>query len=493
MAGVDIISRGRRQGLVCVRNPKDGAAWLEVPGLTLVALGLAWLVNPEDLLTLSGNFPWMLLAPLLAGLRYGFAWAALSTILLLLVDGLYAHWLDIPWRTPGGWLLGTLAVSLIAGEFRDQWERRLMRLERAGRYREARMQAFTRSYHLLKCSHALLEQDLALNGFSLYGALQDIRRQLLTAGDDEPSLATGARPLMQLLAHYGEVQSGALFEVSKGRVDWQAPLASTGHFPQLDADDLLIVRAMKTAKACCIEPAAAEQRSLRGNTRLLACIPLVDSQGNHHALLAIHRLPFDCLNVNHLERLTVLCGHVADSLDVARLVGQIPHSDSHVCAFHAQLMRCVQDAAGYRLNAGLVAVRIGNFGLAPALVDSMRMYRRALDQVLVLNEAGIEHCIALVLMPLSDPQDIDTYINGFPDFLQKYHRVDMGVAEVAIRAISLNGNLVGPELTAFLTDNGYPLAARLSVPSQHDGNRVDRVEDGGASDALVADSDRPGA
>ncbi|GAA4652752.1 PelD GGDEF domain-containing protein [Kistimonas scapharcae] len=495
MAVIDMINRCRHPASLnaLLRRLQEGTAWWEVPTITLVALGVAWLVNPEDLLTLSSRFPWMVLAPLLVGLRYGFAWAALSTILLLLADSLHARWLGIPWRTPGGWLLGTLAVSLIAGEFREVWERRLIRLERAGRYREARMAEFTRSYHVLKRSHALLEQELALNGFSLYGALQDIRRQLLAASDEAPCLAECAHPLLQLLTHYGEVQSGALFAVREGRVELQEPLAATGHFPMVDGYDPLIVRAMKTARACCIEPATLTRHSLAASGRLLACIPLVDSQGNNHALLAVHRLPFDCLNATHLERLAVLCGHVADSLDLARVAGNVPHGDSDVCAFHVQLVRCIHDVAAYRLNAGLVAVRIGNFGLAPALIESMRMYRRALDKVLVLNEAGSEHCIALVLMPLSDSQDVDAYVNEFPDFLKKYHRVDMGTAEVVINAVSLNDCQTGNALTTFLKGIGYPLVARLAVSVEHAGNQGAVLEEGESSDSMVADSNRPDA
>ncbi len=448
---------------ITLKNLKEGIAWLETPAITLIAFATAWLVNSQDPLTLTSDFPWIILAPLLVGLRYGFAWAAVSTGLLLISGWLNAQWLEIQWRTPAAWFLGTLAVSTIAGEFRDQWQQRLTRSQQASRYRKARMNEFTRSYQLLKRSHALLEQEVALSGYSLYGAVADISNQLISHSSEQPALDSCATDLIRLLGHYGEIQAGTLLHVKNGKVNTKQPLAAIGEIPELKANDLLIKRALLKREASCIKPEPFSQNKALNKTQLLACVPLIDSHDNYHALLAIRLMPFTCLNENHISQLAVLCGHMADLLYMTELTREIPHHEPKIRAFHANLERCWKDAVEYNLQAGLVAIEIGNFGVAQALIDSITIHKRALDQVLTLKARDSEHWIALILMPLSEQDDTHAYLQKFPDFLKKHHKVDMAKAEVNLSHFIVNSDSQNPvEMARFLNDSGYPLSATFT-------------------------------
>ena len=446
-----------------LKSLREGIAWLEAPALTLFAFAIAWLINSQDPLTLTSGFPWIVLAPLLVGLRYGFAWAALSTALLLLTGWCNSQWLSIEWRTPMAWFLGTLAVSTIAGEFRDQWQQKLTRIQHASRYRKARMNEFTRSYQLLKRSHALLEQDVALSGYSLYGAVADISNQLLTHSGEQPGLNSCASDLMRLLGHYGEIQSGALLQVKNGSVNTSHPLATIGDMPELKARDQLIKRALARREASCIKPEPLNPGKAASKTQLLAAVPLIDSHDNFHALLVIRLMPFTCLNENHISQLSVLCGHIADLLHMSALTAEIPHHEPKIRAFHANLERCMKDAAEYELEAGLIAIQIGNFGVAPALIDSIIIHKRALDQVLTLKARDSENWIALILMPLSHQDDIDSYFEKFPAFLNKHHRIDMTTAEIQLSHLILNSDSQNSDQAIrFLNDNGYPLSTAFA-------------------------------
>ncbi len=446
-----------------LKNFREGIAWLETPAITLVAFAIAWLVNSQDPLTLTSSFPWIILAPLLVGLRYGFAWAAVSTILLVVSGWLNAQWLEIQWRTPVAWFLGTLAVSTIAGEFRDQWQQKLIRFQQVSRYRKARMNEFTRSYQLLKRSHALLEQEVALSGYSLYGAVADISNQLISHSSEQPALNSCATDLMRLLGHYGEIQAGALLHVQNGKVNTKQPLASIGEMPEVKAKDLLIKRTLLKQEASCIKPEPFDQNKALNKTQLLACVPLIDSHDNYHALLAIRLMPFTCLNENHISQLAVLCGHIADLLYMTKLTHEIPHHEPKIRAFHTHLERCWKDAIEYNIQAGLIAIKIGNFGVAPALIDSITIHKRALDQVLTLRARDSEHWIALILMPLSEQDDTHTYLEKFPAFLKKHHKVDMTKAEVNLSHFIVNSDSQNSlEMARFLNNNGYPLSATFT-------------------------------
>ena len=47
--------------------------WFETLALTTVVLAASFFTEQQDPFRLEGGFPWPVLAPLLAGLRYGFA------------------------------------------------------------------------------------------------------------------------------------------------------------------------------------------------------------------------------------------------------------------------------------------------------------------------------------------------------------------------------------------------------------------------------------
>ena len=73
-----------------------------------------WL-RPTDPFFLHADFPWLVLAPLLPALRYGFVYgfgSALGLVLLIAL-GWRAHWLSTAYF-PGDFVLGLLVVGAIA-------------------------------------------------------------------------------------------------------------------------------------------------------------------------------------------------------------------------------------------------------------------------------------------------------------------------------------------------------------------------------------------
>ncbi len=459
MAGVTFINRNKLLKNITFhfKTMGQGIAWLEVPAMTVIAFVLAWLLDPQDPLTLNRDFPWVILAPLLAGLRYGFSWGAISSSLLVTCGWFHAQWFNMQWHSPVSWLLGTMAVSTIAGEFRDQWQQKLAALYQANHYRKARMNEFTKSYQLLKRSHALLEQDVALNGFSLYGAIADIKNQLMSYSGEYPILKSCANDLLQLLGHYGEIQVAAIIEVNDGCVNTE-PIASYGDMPAILTSDSLLKKSIINRQALCIDPIEIYDSNIAGKTDLLGCIPFIDSSGDFHAILVIHLMPFECVNENHISRLGVICGHVADYLYLKNMIDGVGQYDAEILIFHAHLQRCWQDAVDYNINAGLVAVKVGNFGIAPALKESIAKNTQALDIVISLKSKDESDFVLIVLMPLSSQDEVFSFINDFPDFLHRYHKINMEKAETTLNyRILQSGECSLQSCSDFLRENCYPI------------------------------------
>ena len=99
-------------------------AGLETLLLTLVlpCIGLHLSADP---FFLNENFPWLILAPLLVGLRYGFAYSFASALGITFSIGLAWHLNFIAMTSfPVEFIVGVLTVALLTGEFRDIWVRR---------------------------------------------------------------------------------------------------------------------------------------------------------------------------------------------------------------------------------------------------------------------------------------------------------------------------------------------------------------------------------
>ena len=179
---------------------------------TLVAIKRSgYSARTKYLLMIPSWIPWLVLAPLLLGLRHGFTRALCSALCL---DGLLlleARGAGRP--LPGVLCLGILLTAMLAGEFCDLWQRRLQQLDELNRYRREHLAHFTRAYHLLALSHERLERRALCNTRSLREALSELRRRLIhQAGLGEPPWEA----LAQLFALLGDfLQTRAEFVFGK--------------------------------------------------------------------------------------------------------------------------------------------------------------------------------------------------------------------------------------------------------------------------------------
>jgi len=431
-------------GLDVRTAPSDRWLWLETFLLTVIALALPILSNPADPLRVQSGFPWPLLGPLLAGLRYGFAAGFASALLVLATLGVAINrgWQPVT-EFPLAWATGVIAVAMVCGEFRDGWQRRLVRLAGANRYRAERLEEFTRSYHLLRVSHDQLEQALAGSGLSLREALT----RLANLFDPGQGLdANAANRLLELLASYGGLQQAAVFPVNENRDCAAVPLAQWGQLPQLAATDPLLVQALRRAELAAVSADSSQLEAAR-HSELLAVVPLVDSSGRVHAVLAIKAMPFFSFQQSTLTLLAVLCAHAADLLTGA---GN-PGSDD---AFARQLARALKDKEAFGLPASLVHLNLAQPNLPDTNLNAAdgkqwrnlaRRERRALD---VWRERGEE---LTMLLPLTDLAGAELWLKRVQDSSR-----EQGLPALAARCIALDNASAANSLMPMASAPGTP-------------------------------------
>lgn len=396
--------------------------WLETLGVSALAVGMGFLVRPEDPLFVHGdNFPWPVIAPVLVGLRYGFAEAFLAALLIIVSSFGFAWWLQQPaWRLTTAYSLGMLVTGMLAGEFRDIWERRLRRLERSNEYRQARLEEFTRVYHVLKISHDRLEQDSAGKATSLRSALSDLQRQLADVDAGQDNLARNAETILNIFSHYGVLQVASLHALLADGIQAHS-LAHTGDSEVIDPHDPLLRLAVDEKQLVSVRADIAGEDEAQ-QTDYLACIPLVDTYQTIHAVLVIKLMPFFSFHETNLKLMAILAGRIADILMAARELPVTQDLDRY--EFFRCLKRSINDAREFQLPASLLIITATNPTTAPAYIKTIETQMRGLD-VGYVTQSCDDDMVLLMLMPLTAQDGVASYLVRFEQFMRQQHGVNV--------------------------------------------------------------------
>ena len=278
-------------------------AWLETLVLAAAFIAGGVLLDRSDPFLLHRGFSWLVLAPLLAGLRYGSVSGIGCGAVQALALAIAGRWGLT--SVPGGALeivLGWLAAGLLAGEFRDAWVRRGERLQLlAGRLR-IRHERLARAYHALKASHDRLQRGAPGRPSTLRDALDAFRREAIDRIDDASWGAVGGRILALFSAH--AFAHAATLHAVDGEGRPGPAIASLGSC-QGTEDDPLVREAARLGEVVSV-------REEDAGSLVLAAVPLVDLGGRVHAVVAIHDMPFVAFHADTLHLLAVLGGHVGE-------------------------------------------------------------------------------------------------------------------------------------------------------------------------------------
>ncbi|MGI9287319.1 MAG: PelD GGDEF domain-containing protein [Pseudomonadales bacterium] len=396
--------------------------WLETFGVSVLTVALGFLVRPDDpFFVHDDSFPWPIIAPVLVGLRYGFAEAFATALLIIVSSLIFSWWLEQPaWRLTTAYSLGMLVTGMLTGEFRDIWERRLRRLERSNEYRQARLEEFTRAYHVLKISHDRLEQDSAGKSTSLRSALSDMQRQLANVDASSDNLAQNAETILNVFSHYGVLQVASLHALLEDGVQAHS-LAHTGDTEVIDPSDPLLRLAIVEKRLISVRADIAGEDEAQ-ETDYLACIPLVDTYQAIHAVLVIKLMPFFSFHETNLKLMAIIAGRIADILMAAR---ELPVVEDLECyEFFRRLKRSMADAREFQLPASLLIITATNPTTAPAYIQTIETQMRGLDIGYVTRNCD-DDTVMLMLMPLTAQDGVASYLVRFEQFMRQQHGVNV--------------------------------------------------------------------
>ncbi|SPK76743.1 conserved membrane protein of unknown function (plasmid) [Cupriavidus taiwanensis] len=418
------------------------AAVVELVVAMLAALGLAWLVLPQNPLLLGMGFPWAWLLPAILALRYGTLIGVGSVLMLLGAWYLYHQTGVMPGPFPRLFFLGGLLLVLVAGQFGDIWGTRLARARAVNRYLDERLAALTKNHYLLRISHSRLENDLLARPTTLRDTLSQLRGVALDEAARGGHVLPGAQPVLQVVAQACQVEAAALYACDGERVD-AGPAASIGPAFTLDTTDPLVRHCLDTRQLAHLR---ADGLQHDARTRYVAVAPVLAGSDHLIGLLVVERMPFLSLNYENLQMLMVLLGYYADGVEHAGATRSIraalPACPYPFALDYARLSRLQRETG---IDSSVVALVFDTDPERDALFEQVVRSRRALDVAWPLVNA--HHRAMLTLMPLSDAQAVAAYLVRIEDMLRAqfgtdFTRAGIGVYSLAVPATGAEEALV---------------------------------------------------
>jgi len=413
------------------------AAVLELIATMVVAMGLAYLVLPQNPLLLGMGFPWAWLLPVILALRYGTLIGVGSVLMLLGGWFVFEALGSYTSAFPRMFFLGGLLLVLISGQFGDVWGTRLARARAVNRYLDERLAALTKNHYLLRISHARLENDLLARPTTLRDTLSQMRAVAMgdaaRGGVDQPETTLpGAQPMLQVVAQACQIEGAALFACDGERISPQAA-ASIGPGFELNMDDPLVRHCLDTRELAHLRSSGLQQDA---ETRYVAVAPVLAGSDRLIGVLVVERMPFLSLTYENLQLLMVLMGYYADGVEhgqathgIQALMPAIPYA---FALDYARLSRLRQETG---VESSVVALVFDLDEARDALFEQVVRSRRALD--VAWPARSPRQRAMLTLMPLSDSQAVSAYLVRIEDMLRAQFGTDFATSHIGVYSLTV--------------------------------------------------------
>jgi hypothetical protein len=392
-----------REDYVAKKTAKEFTAVIETILLTLFGVFLGYFLTPKADFFVGVGFSWVLLGPFLSGLRYGFAYALNSLLLVIVLMGILHHYYFPDWSFDGvlRTTLGIFFIAITAGEFRNYYGRRIKKLEVSFNYVDQRLGEVTNAFNLLKISHERLAQQAASKS-TLRDSLLMVREHVMRAkssGSDLNQLILG------IFSDYGSVQQAGIYTLdTSGKLNTTPSASIGGHF-EVNTKDLLLQKSLLTQKTTVLKPDLSTRKEY--SNLLLLVVPIVDVFGHVWGVVLVNKMPFRAFRPENINLLSVLGGHIADLVGMVKLE-EYSVENPDLQYFMLQVKRCMNDAKFFLQPSSLIGIQLTNRKESESISHSIMKAQRGLDCAWSMtNELG-QHCI-LIILPLTDFAGVDGY------------------------------------------------------------------------------------
>jgi len=380
--------------------------WLESIGISILLPIIGYFIDSLDPFFVNYEFPWLILAPLLISLRYGFVCGIMTCALLIsmIATGFYSGWWGISFF-PKELIVGLLLITLIATEFHGIWVRKIKLLENKYNHINARMDKFTRAYHLLKGSHHQLELHVASQAKSLRSFLLDLERQVLSLEKSGGGPLAGiGENILKLFSDFASVQVAAIYAVTDEQKKINPePVACLGHASPLLASDPLVREALRTGQVASIK-----LEDDMDAVKTLVVIPLIDVYQKIWGLVAVNEMPLFAFQESTMDLFAILGGHIGDL--IKRRAESYRYVDDRGKDFEHKLRRVLNEIELLKTSAIMIGAIINSDELRSKYLARFQANLRGVDKIWIFKDEQ-NHETYLILLPYTDEKGANAFLN----------------------------------------------------------------------------------
>ncbi len=410
-------------------TPKPLIACIETVLLTAVGILLGHYFVADSVFFATNGFSWLIIGPLLSGLRYGFVYAIVS-ITLLLIALLLAQNNGLPWAAGSlaSFGMGAVFIAFAVGEFRNLWGRKINRLYETSDYLNTRLDEVTAAFNLIKLSHDRMEQELSSDS-SLRSRLLLVRKQLMQDNTDEanPLLKHGTL-ILKHLAEFGSIQDAELYPVENGKIS-SDPIASIGSQTPTDLNNALLQEALRKGQTISFkhELLMAEAEA----PDLLLAVALVDIHDRVWGLVAVKKMTFRAFNADNIRDLAVIGEHIGNLFDLQTRMGQV--NDVELQQFQLHLKQCIRNTHRHELPSTVAIIELTDISNAAKIKGLIKKQKRSLDQNWITINLAKQPVIFL-LMPFTKQNGAE----GYKQRLEQMVKTETSTADLKSAGINFH-------------------------------------------------------
>lgn len=399
---------------------------MELPFFAIVPAVLGAVLFTEYSLGFASGYLWVAAFPIIYAARYGSGWGAFCALVASAV------WVQ-PFMALEGTVLqrtvmaiGTLCLSIVVGASSDRWRTRSNQSEAENAYLRHRLKEFSNDYHVLKVSHGHLEEFMAGQRLSLRSALQALTPEFTSS---EEGLKSGSE-LMAVFAQFCSVQVAGLYLMSSDTVVNPEAIATHGDMGELPIFDPLIRSALKERKLVSLRLDSVSVDTT--DETLLAVVPITDSSGQLHGILAVRDMHFMAFQQENLNVLALLGGYFGDMLSRSEGRGK-----TRTAWFLAEIDSALRFCKSHSVPSTLVSIRLVKTEQARTIAHWLSTDLRSLDRSWILPSKSDGPTVS-ILLPLQTQQQSVDYLRRVASDLLKKHDVALPSVVVELDAMQLS-------------------------------------------------------
>ncbi len=424
---------------------------------------LGILLFSNDPLGIDTGFAWAAAPPMIFAARYGSSWgaacAAFSACVFYLVGNMAYEGSAAALMTLS---IGTLIMCVVIGDVAAAWRTRSGQAEAENEYLRHRLKEFSNDYHVLKVSHGQLEEFMAGQRLSLRQALVQVK-PMLAAGPE--GLEAGS-DLMSVFAQFCSVQVAGLYAMKDGTDIDPTPVAVYGNMGDAPVYDSLLQLAIKERKLVSVKLSSHATDS--HDAGLLAAVPIVDSQGWLHGVLAVRDMHFMAFQQENLNILALLGGYVGDLLTRSRGAAQ-----SRTAWFFAELDTALRFARTNDVTSALLCLRFEQTQHVDVVSKMVSTNIRSLDSSW-LPKTGDDSTVVVILLPLIVESHCNAYLRRLGKSVRQEFDLELQDLLADVTTMQISGSDTRESCLAFI-NKATDFAPGVSETPAMTKRRVQRV------------------